>query len=242
MKAAASLAVRLWSSFFFCLSVSLSFPLLSLVCSFLLFSFILCLLLALLLRKLPEAMAATLAPCMVASNAAVLRGSTVAAPDSRCTTVSCSPFSLIAIALGSGFMGFFLVRVLDDDLDFFFCGFSVLGVGLVWVLLGFHLCLWVLGGRRCGARHRAACGETRWASRGALARRSRNLPEAKVRVVEMSGKSASLLGTVAVFWRQICGSQLRTPSFAWLRKSLKPLALFPLPFCEIQPVCNRALS
>ena len=55
-----------------------------------------------------EAMAATLAPCMVASNAAVLRCSTVAAPDSRCTTVSCSPFSSITTAVGYGFMGFFL--------------------------------------------------------------------------------------------------------------------------------------
>lgn len=99
---------------------------------------------ALLLRKVPEAMAATLAPCMVASNAAVLRGSTVAAPDSRCTTVSCSPFSFIATALGSGFMGLFLVRVLDDDLDVFFwwgfrsgCWVGVGFVGISFTFVGF---------------------------------------------------------------------------------------------------------
>lgn len=148
-----------------------------------------------------EAMAATLAPCMVSSNAAVLRCSTVAAPDSRCTTVSCSPFSFITTVLGSGFMGFFWLRFWMKILKVsFFCGVARSGC---WVGVGFDFCLWVLGCRRCGARHPAACGETRWASRGALARRSRNLPEAKVRIVEMSEKSASLLGTVAVFRRQI---------------------------------------
>lgn len=142
-----------------------------------------------------------------------------------------------------GLWVFFWVRVLDDDLQVFFVGFPfwVLGWrGFCWDVIIYVCGFWDAGdvGRVIEPRVGRLVGPVAVHWQGA----AEICPRQRYGFVEMSGKSVSVLGTVAVFRRQICGGQLRTPTFAWLRRSLNPLALFPLPFFEIQPVCNRALS